>query len=560
MGDPSQDPGSRPRPDGPGRPRDYLPRIPYQVVEPAPVARPGPGAAAGPQPTEEPEPRRVLKEETPELDTVEARRKGRLIVGGVAGLLIAISGFVLLRALTGSDEVMPADDPLPVEIVGLRAPAIVPDRHADLLLGEARQFDRRGREEPARLRLALLVQNFPTTKAGAEAREALARKDRGEPLFPDPNAPPKPAPPPPEPELAPAPVVAEVVTPPPPPPPEVEPEPRRETGLDIPRADVPPRPLPAGFRARVEAGVHASGWPLEITCDRDGASMVLVPAGFYAAGSDTGRFSERPAHTVQLGSYYLDQHEVTNAQFARFRKATGRLAPRGTPPPDDLPAVNVTHEEAWSYAQWAGKRLPTEAQWEAAVRAGDGRPAPWGEPGPDRSKKPAPLAPVLSRPQDLSPLAAFDLGGNAVEWTGDWYDARYYQSLPRTGPAVDPLGPARPGGRTPEITIKGGSPRGEASWREGLKPDARLPQLGFRCALPVGDDPIEPPAADMRPEAAPTVLAVPPPSTGPATPAPAARPAEAPATPPTTPVQAPAPMPRREPPASKPSQGAPVPF
>lgn len=553
MGDRSQDPNPRPRPDASGPPRGYLPRIAYQA--------PGAGPSDGSDPTAPPRahrpaeedppddaPRRVLKEETPGLDTVEVRQKARWLIGGVASLSIVVSGLVLLRALLGTEEPLPPEDSLPVEIVGLKAVAIRPDQHAELLLGEAKRFAQNGRLEPARLRLTLLTKNFPGTTAATSAGEALARLERHEPLFPDPSAPPPPAPAP-EPEPAPEPAPVALVEPARPlalPPPEVEPEPRRPTPPTFETADIPARPLPPGFRPRPEAGVHPSGWPLEITCDRDGATLVLVPAGIYPAGSDTGRFSERPAHTVQLGSYYIDQHEVTNAQFARFRKATGRLIPRGTPPPGDLPAVGVTHEEAWSYAQWSGKRLPTEAQWEAAARSTAGQATPWGDPLPERAKTPPPLQPVLSREHDRSPLAVFDLGGNAWEWTGDWFDARYYQSLPRTGPALEPLGPERSGSRTPEISVKGGSPRGDASWREGVKPDARLPLLGFRCALPIGDPPLEPPP-EPEPVVAPTPATTPP-----------AAPVARPPAPSTSPAAAP--QPETQPSKPKSGQAAPVPF
>ena len=89
-------------------------------------------------------------------------------------------------------------------------------------------------------------------------------------------------------------------------------------------ADVPSRnmttarALPAGFQANLQAGVHASGWPLVIVSDRYGAPMMLVPGGTFTMGNNDGQPSEKPLHEVKLSAYYIDQHEVTNRQFRTF--------------------------------------------------------------------------------------------------------------------------------------------------------------------------------------------------------------------------------------------------
>lgn len=256
--------------------------------------------------------------------------------------------------------------------------------------------------------------------------------------------------------------------------------------------------------------MHPSGWPLEITCDRDGSSMVLVPGGPFLQGNDRGAAAERPEHQATLATFYVDQHEVTNHQFhGLFKPNAGPATATATPrppagsaaetPPDDLrPVVQVDLEDARAYASWAGKALPTEAQWEKAARGSDGRPFPWGPDAPRWSspRKPRQIDPVASFPNDLSPFGAFDMAGNAWEWTADFFDTRYYQQF-RDAPAVDPAGPARSRGKFSEVTVKGGSAAWDVPWRSGMRPGAKLPYLGFRCVLQV--EPNAPPLPAQAP-------------------------------------------------------------
>ena len=171
----------------------------------------------------------------------------------------------------------------------------------------------------------------------------------------------------------------------------------------------------------------------------DGAEMVLVPAGPFQMGSEDGEADERPVHKVQLEAFYIDRLEVTHAQYAAFVQATGHRPPIDWPggklPPalTNYPVVNVTWADADAYAKWAGKRLPTEAEWEKAARSTDGRVYPWGN---DTNKKAASgkdaldprrregrTYPVGSFPDDVSPYGVVDLAGNVWEWTADWYAA-----------------------------------------------------------------------------------------------------------------------------------------
>src|SRR5262249_13813996 len=144
-------------------------------------------------------------------------------------------------------------------------------------------------------------------------------------------------------------------------------------GSPTPAVEEPPlpigRPLPKGFRAKPGTSVHESGWALEIIGDRDGMLMVLVPGGEFTMGNDESDISERPAHTVFVSTFYIDQHEVTVRQFDLFQKEIGRRMDRvraleqsGTPAPtsEDFPVVMVNAKEAKDYGNWAGaKRLPT---------------------------------------------------------------------------------------------------------------------------------------------------------------------------------------------------------
>ena len=155
--------------------------------------------------------------------------------------------------------------------------------------------------------------------------------------------------------------------------------------------------------------------------------MVLVPTGEALVGTNDLDTDEerRPQRRVSLPGFFIDRTEVTNAQLARFRP--GRMVAPGQ---ENLPATGVTYEEAEAYARWAGKRLPTEDEWEKAARGTDGRAYPWGSawdkakvaaraPKPTQKLacgKPSRVRPVGSVPEGASPYGCLDMAGNAWEW------------------------------------------------------------------------------------------------------------------------------------------------
>jgi formylglycine-generating enzyme required for sulfatase activity len=183
----------------------------------------------------------------------------------------------------------------------------------------------------------------------------------------------------------------------------------------------------------VVLGTLSASGATNIVSPQDGAEMVLVPAGELITGSLDGDPDEAPPHRVTLPAFYIDKFEVTHARYAKFIAATGHKPPidwvNGTfsPKLSNHPVVNVTFTDAKAYAKWAGKRLPTEAEWEKTARGTDGRLFPWGssttiqsawgEFGKERTW------PAGSFTNDVSPFGAMDMGGNVWEWTASWYEA-----------------------------------------------------------------------------------------------------------------------------------------
>jgi len=222
-------------------------------------------------------------------------------------------------------------------------------------------------------------------------------------------------------------------------------------------------------------------------------TMVRIPEGAFTMGGpdeDSPR-SERPAHTIFLDSFFLDKFPVTNEQYREFTLATGHRSPlhwrRGNYPlgMGDHPVVNVSWRDAVAYAEWAGKRLPTEAEWEKAAGGPDERKYPWGNRFVDGERCNCnnivgSTTPVNEYPDGRSPYGVWDMAGNACEWCADYYDENYYE----ISPEVDPRGPET----GEERVMRGGSFREtrsgvRATFRHVMCEEEPRDNIGFRCAM-----------------------------------------------------------------------------
>lgn len=187
--------------------------------------------------------------------------------------------------------------------------------------------------------------------------------------------------------------------------------------------------------------------------NKDGMTLVYVPAGEFTMGSDNGASDEMPAHTVYLDAFWIDKTEVTNAMYDQCVKDDQCIPPSGTHSTtrnfyygsivyDDYPVIFITWEDARTYCSWAERRLPTEAEWEKAARGVDGRVYPWGNDAPNNNLLNYTAAigdttEVRKYPNGASPYGALDMAGNVWEWVQDWYNETYY----RSSPTSNPLGP-----------------------------------------------------------------------------------------------------------------------
>ena len=282
--------------------------------------------------------------------------------------------------------------------------------------------------------------------------------------------------------------------------------------------------------------------------------MVLIPEGPFLMGStedeinklleldsnvEAGRFDvEVPQRKVYMSAYLIDKYPVTNAEYKEFIESGGYkqrdlwsdagwdYVQRSKPldsdvvnsamdGEDDCPVVNVSWYEAEAFARYAGKRLPTEAEWEKAARGTDGRIYPWGNEfdkaklncAESRIEKPTPVTRYL---RGQSVYGCFDMAGNVWEWTADWFDSQYYRSAPNR----DPQGPAKAEdkpffGRPEDVgtsiyelepsvagsstlsdckVLRGGSWNGggvihiRCANRDYDEPDYKNDTIGFRCA------------------------------------------------------------------------------
>ena len=206
--------------------------------------------------------------------------------------------------------------------------------------------------------------------------------------------------------------------------------------------------------------------------------MLLVSAGSFHFGQP----GANDAKTLDLPAFYIDETEVSNADYRRFCEATGHTAPQTADynAHPDYPVSGISFEEAQAYASWAGKRLPTEEEWEKAARGTDERIFPWGD-TPWTSGVPNQLQSVTTQPERRSPYGAYNMAGNVWEWT-----ASSYSPTPSDMTAMKRLVGGAHFSSAWQI-IKGGSysPGGNDSFaiarRRGLPSDGRSPWIGFRC-------------------------------------------------------------------------------
>jgi formylglycine-generating enzyme required for sulfatase activity len=236
--------------------------------------------------------------------------------------------------------------------------------------------------------------------------------------------------------------------------------------------------------------------------EKDPVEMVIIPAGPFIRGSapGEGRLDEQPRRKIYLNTFAIDKYEVSNGHYMKFLDETLHKPPLNVfaerPFNEeegiaDLPVVQVTWHDAVDYCFWAGKRLPTEAEWEKAARGTDGRLFPWGDetPTPQRAnfekdwegKKTFVEVPAL--PEGQSPSGLFNLSGNVREWVQDWYDAEYYSSSPDKnpkGPEIGILKVLRGGSWRSFDTDVRATSRGKGGF--ALKTHG----IGFRCARDVG--------------------------------------------------------------------------
>ena len=243
--------------------------------------------------------------------------------------------------------------------------------------------------------------------------------------------------------------------------------------------------------------------------------MVRIPAGSFLMGSDkkldrNAYQAELPQRNPHLDDYEIDKFEVTTVQYLKYVLA------KDLPPLIDWqydggnfqetmashPVMHVSWADADAYCKWAGKRLPTEAEWEKAARGMDGRIYPWGNQPAGLSRanfgRTGLSGPVRDRPERLllyppiisvnkydnavGPYGTFQMAGNVAEWVADWYDKEYY----KTAPDRNPKGPEK----GTQKSFRGGgwidsTPTVRGAQRNGTEPNTKMNWMGFRCARDV---------------------------------------------------------------------------
>lgn len=283
------------------------------------------------------------------------------------------------------------------------------------------------------------------------------------------------------------------------------------TAISLPTAFPSSTPPAVNAPAEVSAGGEAGS---ERVSSVDGMPQAYIPEGSFrmgALGSESSK-DEEPDHQVTLKAYWMDKLEVTNAMYLLCVQAGACEPPQefksGTRDSyfnnaefNDYPVVYVAWAQAQNYCNWAGRRLPTEAEWERAARGNDFRTYPWGDERPDSSRGNfnyfvGDTTRVGNFPAGASPFGVLDMAGNVAEWVYDYYDGNYYSQ----GVTMNPPGP---GSRSQYFNrvVRGGtyqdafidirlanraSVRGSNLDASDIYSDDYLgefsPKIGFRCA------------------------------------------------------------------------------
>ncbi len=267
------------------------------------------------------------------------------------------------------------------------------------------------------------------------------------------------------------------------------------TPTPLPIPTIPPTPTPEPFITET------------------GSRMLYMPGGIFRLGNDDGENNEKPSQLIRVDAFFIDETEVTNAQYAlcvaagvcnppHSSEATYHDSYYGDPAYNDYPVIQVNWYDALTFCEWRGARLPSETEWEKAAGFDPAQAIklryPWGDAfdgtklnycdaNCPREKRDAQTndghqdtAPVGSYPDGRSPIGLYDMAGNVMEWVGDWYDPRYYFEIADT----NPRGPLEGGFKA----LRGGSWLSEedelaVTVRGSFDPTVARANLGFRCAM-----------------------------------------------------------------------------